>query len=129
VLGGLTSRRNGAVGCAAAAAELWDVRRPGSRERGVRSRRPKHRGMTLTAGRAAWPQNGLLHRGGIGHRSTTRVAEGAAVKSARGHGHGLQFVTGVLKSEPSPNIALQRTRSAPLREPLSFETLGHTEQP
>ena len=27
-------------------------------------------------------------------------------------------------SRPSPNTALQRTRSAPLRSPLSFETLG-----
>ena len=29
-------------------------------------------------------------------------------------------------SHPSPNTALQRTRSAPLRSPLSFKTLGDT---
>ena len=30
---------------------------------------------------------------------------------------------------PPPNTALQRTRSAPLRSPLSFETLGATKPP
>ena len=93
----------------------------------MRSGHPGRRGLTLTATRAARSQNGLFHRGEIGHHSMTSVAEGSRVVSGPAPGHGLQFVAGVLKSEPSPNIALQRTRSAPLREPLSFETLGGCE--